>query len=126
MASINITYSISMTQKGTVRLQATTSSEDMTPAVFAIEVLPTSADPTNPQYRFSHVCSVSELVEFPDEASKTGDSVYFRTNDIEMVFDTAKIADMVRQGLSKDVQKLVKEYNKLQEAQQETWTETFS
>lgn len=84
-------------------------------AVFAIEVLPRSSDSLDPIYRFSHVCSVAELVEFPDY--EPGDACYFRTDSIEMVFDIASLAERTYNAICADVLGLVREYNQLNDLQ---------
>ena len=109
MASINIVNDIETTTKGTTKLSITTTGEDMPSAVFAIEVLPTSRDATCPKYRFSHICSMQELVEWPDEEDP--DMCYFRTNDIEMLFDRAVDAISVLQAIKSDINQLVLQYN---------------
>ena len=109
MASINIINDITQTSKGTTKLSITTTATDMPAAVFAIEVMPTSRDATCPAYRFSHICSMQELVEFPDEQDP--DMCYFRTNDIEMLFDRAEDALRVLEAIKYDINKLVLQYN---------------
>ena len=113
MAELTLSIHFSKTQKGTTQLQIVATGDGITSNVFAIEQLPTSADPPEPIYRFSHVCSVAELVEFPDDPSP--ESSYFRTNDITMIFDTARYAQQVMECIQMDVDKLLQEYNIVQE-----------
>jgi len=111
IATITLTKEIVTTDRGAVKLTITAASEIMQSAVFAIEVIPRSSDTLDPLYRFSHVCSPSELVEFPDYEPE--DECYFRVNCIEMIFDTAVLADATYHSIEKDVNALVKEYNQL-------------
>lgn len=99
--------------KGAVQLTVTVVGHGIDSAVFAIEVIPRTAFDLNPIYRFSHVCSPSELVEFPDQMP--GDNCYFRTDSITMVFDSALLAEKTLQNIEHDVDSLVKEYNVLNE-----------
>ena len=112
MSSVNIVSDITEIGGGAVKLSLTAVGTDMPSEVFAIEVLPKSRDPKNVDYRFSHVCSVSELVEFP--AEEDPESSYFRTDEIEMVFDVISLALKVRDSILEDVNKLVAVYNQLQ------------
>lgn len=111
VATVEITKETVKTDKGAVKLTITTVGTNITSAVFAIEVIPRSSDSLDPLYRFSHVCSPSELVEFPDYEPE--DECYFRTDCIEMVFDTAVLAELTYQSIEKDVNALVREYNQL-------------
>lgn len=111
VATIEISQETVKTDKGAVKLTITATGTNITSAVFAIEVLPRSTDTLDPIYRFSHVCSPSELVEFPDYEPE--DECYFRTDCIEMIFDTAVLADLTLHSIEKDVNALVKEYNQL-------------
>ena len=61
-------------------------------AVFAIEVLPRSTDSLDPIYRFSHVCSPSELVEFPDYEPE--DECYDEVQNIVKVLNYVIEADV--------------------------------
>ena len=112
MSSVNIVSDITEIGGGAVKLSLTAIGTDMPSEVFAIEVLPKSRDPKKVDYRFSHVCSVSELVEFP--AEEDPESSYFRTDEIEMVFDVISLALKVRDSILEDVNKLVAVYNQLQ------------
>ena len=114
MSEITVTTDIVELSHGAVKLCIQTAGVDMPSAVFAIEVLPKSRDPKNVNYRFSHVCSISELVEFPDEEDQ--EMCYFRTNDIEMIFDTVTLAIATRDSVLKDIQLLVKLYNEMDSA----------
>jgi len=118
--SITLNHRISKTQGGTVMLQLTTTAFGISDKVFAIEVLPCSADPAAPNVRFSHVCSPAELVEFP--ADTPGDNCYYRTNDITLVFDTDEMIEHVMRNMRGDIAKLVKEYNALEDGSAETVT----
>lgn len=110
-ASIQLSKSAITTNKGAVKLTIITVGDNIPSAVFAIEVLPRSSDSLDPIYRFSHVCSPSELVEFPDYEPE--DECYFRTDCIEMIFDTATLADKTLHSIEADVNALVVEYNQL-------------
>lgn len=111
VATIELTKEVVKTTKGAVKLTIAAAGNNIEPAVFAIEVLPRSNDSLDPIYRFSHVCSPAELVEFPDYEPE--DECYFRTDTITMVFDTATLAEMTWESIQKDVNALVKEYNQL-------------
>ena len=124
MATINIVNSIELLQTGTTKLHVVTDSEDMPAAVFAIETLPKSKDKTCPVYRFSHICSMQELVEFPDEEDP--DMCYFRTNDIEMLFDRAQDAVDVLREIKNDVNRLVIQYNAVNDPELSGSTITIS
>lgn len=110
-ASIQLSQTTVTTNKGAVKMTITAVGTNITSAVFAIEVLPRSSDSLDPIYRFSHVCSVSELVEFPDYEPE--DECYFRTDSIEMVFDIASLAERTYNAIRADVIGLVQEYNDL-------------
>ena len=112
MSDIKIDIDIVPLPHDAVKLTAKTTGIDMPNEVFAIEVLPKSRDPRNVNYRFSHVCSLSELVEFPPEEDP--EMCYFRTDDIEMLFDNINIALRTRDGLISDIHKLVDLYNAMQ------------
>lgn len=112
MSDITINIDIVPLPHGAVKLTAKTTGIDMPNEVFAIEVLPKSRDPRNVNYRFSHVCSLSELVEFPPEEDP--EMCYFRTDDIEMLFDNINIALRTRDALISDIHKLVDLYNAMQ------------
>lgn len=109
MASINIDEDIKIMSNGVAKLSISTSSDDMPSFVFAIEVLPASRDKVCTKYRFSHICSVQELNEWPTEEDP--DMCYFRTNEIEMLFDTINTALLVLNHVKYDIKKLVKLYN---------------
>lgn len=113
MAELTLSIHFNKTNKGTTQLQVVATGDGITSSVFAIEQLPSSADPPEPIYRFSHVCSIAELVEFQDAPDPT--SSYFRTNDITMIFDTAKYAQQVMECIQMDIDKLLQEYNIVQE-----------
>ncbi len=110
--AITLNFNKTVTPKGTVKLDITTAGTDIDDKVFAIEVLPTSADATAAVYRFSHVCSPSELVEFPPDVPL--DNCYFRTNNITMIFDTVCNADLVLSHIKTDIKKLTTEYKQLE------------
>lgn len=124
MSEIQVACDIVELSGGAVKLCIQTSSEDMPAAVFAIEVLPKSRDQKNVNYRFSHVCNLTELVEFP--AEEDPDMCYFRTNDIEMVFDTIAIADQVRLSILNDINTLVLLYNEMNDIEIRGTTITIS
>ena len=109
MANITVAGDIDILSTGTTKLSVTTTSDDMPAAVFAIEVMPTSRDKTCSKYRFSHICSMQELVEFPDQEDP--EMCYFRTDDIEMLFDRAQDAVNVLAAIRDDVNRLVTQYN---------------
>lgn len=109
MASISIINDISQTAKGTTKLSLKTVGNDMPSSVFAIEVLPTSRDATCAKYRFSHICSIQELNEWPDEEDP--DLCYFRTDEIDMLFDRAADAINVLNAIKDDINQLLLQYN---------------
>ena len=110
--SISLVDSISMTQQGTVKLELVSEGVNMSGKVFVIEVLPSSADPENPECQFSHVCSPMELYEIPED--EPGDGIYFRTDRISMVFDVVKIAEQALDTIRCKVEHLVMELNALE------------
>ena len=122
-ASITLTYTIKQTREGAVSLSFRAVGFEMDGAVFAIEVLPKSADPANPNYRFSYVCSPSELIEFPRD--NPGDWYYFRVDNIELIFDTDQMVPHVIYNMRHDVAKLANAYRELEDAQEVTRTEEF-
>lgn len=124
MSEINVVSDITQLAGDTVKLSIQTFSDDMPAAVFAIECLPKSADPKNVNYRFSHVCNLSELVEFPDEEDPT--MAYFRTDDIEMILDTIAIASKVRDSILNDINTLVLLYNQMNDIEIRGTTVTIS
>ena len=109
MTSISIVESIEVLPKGPTKLSITTSSEDMPASVFAIEVLPTSRDKVCTKYRFSHICSIQELNEWPDQEDP--EMCYFRTNEIEMLFDLASDAVRVLNAIRDDINDLTRQWN---------------
>ena len=124
MSEITVVADIAELKGTTVKLSIQTASDDMPAAVFAIECLPKSADPKNVNYRFSHVCNLSELVEFPDHEDP--EMCYFRTNDIEMIFDTIAIATKVQQSIINDINTLVLLYNQMNDTEIKGTTITIS
>lgn len=124
MSEITVTTDIVELTGGAVKLCIQTTGDGIPSAVFAIEVLPKSRDPKNVNYRFSHVCSLSELVEFPDEEDP--EMCYFRTNDIEMIFDTIILAEATRNSILSDVNKLVLLYNMMNDVEIRGTTITIS
>jgi ABC-type microcin C transport system duplicated ATPase subunit YejF len=124
MSQISVVSDIVELQGGAYKLIVTTTGDGMPSAVFAIECLPKSADPKNVNYRFSHVCSLGELVEFPDE--ETAEMCYFRTNEIEMIFDSPVIAGQTLENLLKDINKLVLLYNQMSDLEIKGTTITIS
>jgi len=121
--SITLQSDIKTTVKGTVSLKYTAEAFGCSPKVFAVEALPKSADQKAPQYRFSHVCSPSELVEFPEDEPL--DSPYFRTDSIEMLFDTTRMALSVDAVMRQDIRRLAEQLRELDDAEPETVRETF-
>jgi hypothetical protein len=123
-ASITLSKTVTETERGTVKLVLSCTATDVSPKVFAIEVLPSSADEPAPIYRFSHICSPAEMEEFP--ADVPGENCYFRTDSIEMIFDTPKILDHVITNVENDIAKLVRELNALDTLASVTTSRTFS
>lgn len=122
--SITLSKTITETSAGTVKLALSCTASGMSPKVFAIEVLPSSADETAPIQRFSHICSPAEMEEFP--ADDPGENCYFRTDSIEMIFDTHKILDHVIANVESDIAKLVRELNALESGTSVTTSRTFN
>lgn len=112
--SLTLNSELKTTRKGTTKLKLSVVGFGLSSKVFAIEVMPKSADLTAANYRFSHVCSPAELVEFPEDVP--GDCHYFRVDCIEMVFDTPDIVEHVMDNMRHDVKKLVDEYKDLETA----------
>lgn len=114
MSNITVNVNVATTKRGAVYVRVTTTSISLPYKVFAIEVLPKSKDNLSTNYRFSHVCSVSEIEELPtDEPDQ--EHCYFRTNDIGMLFDTASVAALAVAAIKDDVRKLADEYDSLYE-----------
>ena len=113
MANILVHVNASVTAKGSIYVKVKTTSKSLPQKVFAIEVLPASKDKATKKYRLSHVCSPAELEEFPEDFDE--ESCYFRTDEIEMIFDTAKIAKLVIDQLRADVARLDTECTELYE-----------
>lgn len=122
--SIELSHKVTTTDNGTVKLELVCTATGITEKVFAIELLPRSADKLTNLYRFSHVCSPAELVEFPDTVP--GDNCYFRISEMEMLFDTPVTAGLVLDNIKHDIRKLVREYKELEEQQSVTGVEIFS
>ena len=122
-ASLTLNSEVRTTRKGTTSLKLFVVGYGMSPKVFAIEVLPGSADKLAPKVRFSHVCSPAELAEFPEDIP--GDCCYFRVSEIEMVFDTKDFVEHVMANMKKDIAKLVREYNELAETTPDTDSVSF-
>lgn len=121
---ITLTSTLTTTEKGTVKLDLhTDGTQDVTSKIFAIEVLPRSADKLAPIYRFSHICSPAELTEFPDD--QPGCSCYFRVDDITLIFDTPVHANLVLETVKGDIKKLVSELRALEANEGVIDTTTF-
>lgn len=110
-ASITLNHTVKQTKGGTVSLLLNAVGYNIDSKVFAIEVLPRSADAVAPYYRFSHVCSPQELIEFP--ADEPRDNCYFRVAEIELIFDTKDMVEHVMSNMKMDIRKLVRDFNEL-------------
>lgn len=124
MSSITIESNITQIEGGFTKLAIKTTGDDMPSEVFAIEVLPASKDPMAVSYRFSHVCKLTDLMELP--AEQDPDKCYFRTDDIEMIFDTVDIALRIQNILRSDINKLVVSYNNMNDPEMIGSTVTIS
>ena len=124
MSSITIESNITQIEGGFTKLAIKTTGDDMPSEVFAIEVLPASKDPMAVPYRFSHVCKLTDLIELP--AEQDPDKCYFRTDDIEMIFDTVDIALRTQNILRSDINKLVVSYNNMNDPEMIGSTVTIS
>lgn len=124
MSSITIESNITQIEGGFTKLAIKTTGDDMPSEVFAIEVLPASKDPMAVPYRFSHVCKLTDLMELP--AEQDPDKCYFRTDDIEMIFDTVDIALRTQNILRSDINKLVVSYNNMNDTEMIGSTVTIS
>ena len=124
MSSITIESNITQIEGGFTKLAIKTAGDDMPSEVFAIEVLPASKDPMAVPYRFSHVCKLTDLMELP--AEQDPEKCYFRTDDIEMIFDTVDIALRTNQILRSDINKLVVSYNNMNDPEMVGSTVTIS
>ena len=111
MSSIVVESSLDQITGGFYSLRLKTTGDDMPSAVFAIEVLPTSRDPKAVPYRFSHICKLPDLLELPD--TQDPNLAYFRTDDVEMIFDTLNLAIETRRIIQHDINKLVVAYNNM-------------
>ena len=107
--SVTLNHTIKRTQNGAVSLTLTAVAFEMSSKIFAIEVMPTSADAQAPYYRFSHVCSPAELIEFPEDEPM--DNCYFRTDSIELIFDTYDMVNPVIDNVEADIKKLIVAFN---------------
>ena len=114
MVNLTLKKTVKTTPEGYTSLRLDTTGYGLSAKVFAIEVIPKSADPRNSNVRFSHVCSPAELNEFPED--EPGDSCYFRVDSIEMVFDSYDMVEHVMRNMVSDIRKLVTAYNKLETA----------
>ena len=125
MTTITLSHIVKQTKGGTVSLLLRAVGFNVSSKVFAIEVLPRSADAVAPYYRFSHVCSPHELIEFPED--EPGDSCYFRVSEIELIFDTKDMVEHVMSNMRMDVKKLVRDFNELdsEDSVVEQGSETF-
>lgn len=110
-AYITLNTDMKQASGGNVRLMLWTNAAGMSNKVFAIEVLPRSADPTTARYRFSHICSVSELVELPDYDN--GDTPYFRTNAVDFILEHASQVTPILRHMRADIKQLSSDYNAL-------------
>jgi len=124
MSFITIESNITQIEGGFTKLAIKTTGDDMPSEVFAIEVLPASKDPMAVPYRFSHVCKLTDLMELP--AEQDPDKCYFRTDDIEMIFDTVDIALRTQNILRSDINKLVVSYNNMNDPEMIGSTVTIS
>ena len=124
MSSITIESNITQIEGGFTKLAIKTTGDDMPSEVFAIEVLPASKDPMAVPYRFSHACKLTDLIELP--AEQDPDKCYFRTDDIEMIFDTVDIALRTQNILRSDINKLVVSYNNMNDPEMIGSTVTIS
>lgn len=124
MSSITIESNITQIEGGFTKLAIKTTGDDMPSEVFVIEVLPASKDPLAVPYRFSHVCKLTDLMELP--AEQDPEKCYFRTDDIEMIFDTVDIALRTNQILRSDINKLVVSYNNMNDPEMIGSTVTIS
>lgn len=111
MIEATLKKSITTTQRGYVSLICKVIGAEMSGKVFAIEVLPRSIDTAAPYYRFSHVCSPTELTEFPEE--EPHEYCYFRTDEVELVFDNKEKAELTYKHIKEDITALVKELRAL-------------
>ena len=121
--SITLTYTVKQTDAGTTNIVFRATGYQVSSAVFAIEVLPRSADFAAPNYRFSHVCSPAELSEFPE--GDPGDGCYFRTDTVEFMFDTQDMVDHVVANMYADISKLVRELLNIEQSGGMSVTMTF-
>lgn len=112
-AYITLNTDMKRASGGNVRLMLWTTGLGMSNKVFAIEVLPRSADPNTARYRFSHICSVSELVELPDYDN--GDTPYFRTDAVDFLLEHASQVTPILKHMRADIKRLMTDYNVLHE-----------
>lgn len=124
MSAITIESNITQIEGGFTKLTVKTTGDAMPSEIFAIEVLPASKDPLAVPYRFSHVCKLTDLMELP--AEQDPEKCYFRTDDIEMIFDTVDIALRTNQILRSDINKLVVSYNNMNDPEMVGSTVTIS
>lgn len=109
--SISLNQTIKLTDRGTAQVTFKAEGSEITSKIFAIEVLPGSADKLSPHYRFSHVCHPSELLEMPE--SEMDEYSYFRTDEVEFIFDSPTPVDRVACSIRGDIAHLVNELNAL-------------
>ena len=123
-SSFSLNSKVKILDSGVTSVTYTVVGNDMTSKVFAIEVLPGSSDAVNPHYRFSHVCHPSELIELPEE--ETADYSYFRTDEIELIFDTPAPIEAVTAKITSDLRFLARQYNALATMDGLDYTTTIS
>ncbi len=106
-----ITFTLSVTttpptdgaEAWALRIRCT--AEGMTPAVFAIQKDSKQGTQTEATSRFSHICSLSQLEEYPE--NDPGSGWYYRVSDITLIFDSETLCSTTRNLIISDVKYLV-------------------
>jgi len=81
------------------------TAEGMSPAVFAMQVDSKQGTQTEATSRFSHICSLSQLEEYPVNDPNGG--WYYRVSDITLIFDSEALCTTTRNLVMSDLKYLV-------------------
>lgn len=111
MATIDITYSIQQISTHCVRLSLTASNPVGTETqeeIFAVEILPLTANPADATVRFSHVCDLADMNDFP--TVRNNDYAYYRVGAVQLVLRNRLQADHVLKDLLAAVKSLMQQY----------------
>lgn len=82
------------------------TADGMTPSVFAIQLDSKQGTQTETTSRFSHICSLAQLEEYPE--NDPSDGWYYRVSDITLIFDSEVLCTTTKNLIISDIQYLVK------------------